>query len=306
MADFYDGGMTTDVLAPFEPWPSGPWLLVGAQSQIAMATEKYLRQQGADVLRTTRDGSDGSIRLALPDDVPELPFAPERGVAILFAAITGHAVCEADRDWTRRVNVTSMTHLCDALVTRGWHVVFLSSEAALPAIQDSTDGEILRSEYGFQKHLVEKHVSTMGDSGSVLRLSKVINGSKEPWSSWVNDLGRGKSVEAYVDYFLSPLATGHAAAAVVVVALARRGGVWQASGTESLSYFDFLTQLRGRLKLSGQVLPSNATVSRLRSETPTPMETSRLARTGQWSSPTTIEVCDSLLREFSAVRRVNV
>ena len=181
--------------------------------------------------------------------------------------------------------------------------VFLSSDAVLPEFVDGPDcdGRLQpRSEYGHQKHLVEQHIETLGINGSVLRLSKVINVRSEPWASWFRDMSLAEDVVAFADYHLSPLAVSHAAAAVVAVADARGGGIWQAPGAASISYYEFLRQLQDRLGLPGRVNPALRAVDDDRIRVPTQMDASRLVHAELWSPPSIIDVCDAIGRDLVA------
>ena len=281
--------------------PEESWLLVGGRSHIARATARLIHQRDAEIWRTTRDGSDGSIRLTLTERLPDLPQARRTGTAVIFAATPGHAACEADVDGTRRVNVEATVALCDVLAGLGWHVVFLSSDAVFPEFvepPDRDDGPKPRSEYGTQKRLVEQHLETLGSDASVLRLSKVINVRSEPWATWFREMSRVEDVVALADYHLSPLAASHAAAAIVAVASARRGGVWQAPGAASISYYEFLRLLRADLGLRGHVNPTWRGVVGDRHRVPTQMDASRLVEAGLWSPPSIHEVCDAIGREL--------
>lgn len=293
------GATMTDGTAGPCKWLAGEsWLLVGARSHIARATERLLRAHDAEVWRTTRDGSEGSIRLSLPDGIPDLPVVSRTGTAVIFAAITGHAYS----DETSRVNVDATIELCHALVARGWHVIFLSSDAVLPEFVDEHGRDnraAPRSKYGLQKQAVERHVETLGDAGCVLRLSKVVNVSSAPWVSWLHDLSRGRGVDAFSDYHLSPLAVSHAADAIVAVASARSGGIWQAPGAASISYFEFLQLLRTRLNLPGHVSPACRESGGSRRGVPAQMDACRLMQAGLWHPPTFDEVCDELGREYA-------
>ncbi len=270
----------------------GSWLLVGASSHIGVATEKMIVGVATEVFRTTRDGSLGSIKLTLGEQIPDLPTAKQGGVAIIFAAQHGHEVCQADAEGTKRANVDATMGLCEKLNTLGWHIVFISSEAAIASEFIGPSGE-----YGRQKREVESYLSGFRNEASVLRLSKVIDVKREPWSKWIQDMKDGKAVFAFENYYLSALAVSQASAAVLAVSSARGGGIWQASGLSSVSYFEFLTLLSKRLGTPSRV---NATwkSSDSHSVLGSPMDSSRIVNSGLWNQPSSEDVCDALISEL--------
>ncbi len=270
----------------------GSWLLVGASSHIGIATEKKIAKVATEVFCTTRDGSSGSIKLTLGEQIPDLPMAKQGGVAVIFAAQHGHEVCQADVEGTKRVNVDATMGLCEKLNTLGWHIVFISSEAAIANEFTRPTGE-----YGRQKREVENYLSGFRNEASVLRLSKVIDVKREPWSKWIQDMKDGKEVFAFENYYLSALAVSHASAAVVAVGSARGGGIWQASSLSSVSYFEFLTLLSKRLGTPSRV---NATrkSSGSHSVLGRPMDNSRIVKSGLWIQPSSDDVCDALVSEL--------
>jgi dTDP-4-dehydrorhamnose reductase len=270
------------------------WLLVGASSQIGVATEKKIVGVDTEVFRTTRDGSSGSIRLTLGKQIPDLPMANRGGVAVIFAAQHGHEVCQTDPEGTKRVNVDATMGLCEKLNTLGWHIVFISSEAAISSEFSRPVGE-----YGRQKREVESFLSGFGKDASVLRLSKVIDVKKEPWAKWIQDMKHGKEVFAYDNYYLSALAVSQASDAVLAVGSAQGGGIWQASGLSSVSYFEFLRLLSKRLG-------TRSTVTAIRKSSGSynvpagPMGNSRIVKSGLWMQPSSHEVCGALVSELTS------
>jgi dTDP-4-dehydrorhamnose reductase len=273
----------------------GSWLLVGTGSHIGVATETKIAGFATEVFRMTRDGSLGSIKLTLGEQIPNLPRAKQGGVAVIFAAQHGHEVCQADAEGTRRVNVDATMELCERLNTLGWHIVFISSEAAI--VNESTEPT---SEYGHQKREVENYLSGFRNEASVLRLSKVIDVKKEPWSNWIQDIKDGKAVFAFENYYLSPLAVSQASAAVLAVGSARSGGIWHASGLSSISYFEFLRILSKRLGTPSSVNAETRTSSRSHFVSGGSMDNSRIVNTGLWVQPSSDEVCDALVSELNS------
>ena len=265
---------------------------MGASSHIGIATEKRIAKVATEVLCTSRDGSSGSIKLHLGEQLPDLPVAKQGGVAVIFAAQHGHEVCQADVEGTKRVNVDATMGLCEKLNTLGWHIVFISSEAA-----SANEFTMPTGEYGRQKSEVENYLSGFRNEASVLRLSKVVDLKKEPWSEWIQDMKVGKEVFAFENYYLSALAVSQASAAVVAVGSARGGGIWQASSLSRVSYFEFLTLLSKRLGTQSRV---NAThkLSGSHSALGSTMDNSRIVKSGLWFQPSSDDVCDALVSQL--------
>jgi len=272
------------------------WLLVGGDSGLAKATAKSLAATGSEVLFTSRRGRTGAISLDLNSPQPLLPSPAKSGVAILFAAITQQARCDADPIATRKINVDSTLTVARLLLDLGWSVVFISSDAVYPAFAPSPAVDPIgppRNVYGQQKLDVEKELLKLGNLVSVLRLAKVVNFESEPWASWMRALTDGLSAQAFADYYLDPLTIAHAVSAILSVGQAGQGGRWQAGGAGALSYYELLQTVRARWKLPGNASAIMKGGHQTLGTLPSMMSSQRLSRSLVWTPPQIFDITDA-------------
>ena len=261
------------------------WLIIGADSRIAQETAMTLQKSNYRLIRTSRRGLAGRIQLDLGGELPALPAVRDRGIALIFAAITEQTRCEADPAHARRINVEGIANVAGALLELGWSVVFMSTDAVFPAFAPPPAVDppgSPRSEYGRQKRDAERELLRLGNRISVLRMGKVVCLGDEPWLSWIKALSENESVAVFDDYFLDPLAPRDAVAAILKVGEAGQGGTWQAGGEGPMSYFTFLSKLQLRFRLPGKVVATKKGTTQMSGYFPTRMSSDRLKATLHW------------------------
>lgn len=141
-------------------------LVIGGDGQVGHALVEKLRADGHQVLPTSRhlnqSRSEGAVRFDMLD--PRLPLAehdPEH-IVFIVAAVTGIMRCESDQDaW--RINADGPAALALQAHARGWHVVFVSSDAVETAP---------RLNYAQAKAYAENVVLALG--GCVVRPARIL------------------------------------------------------------------------------------------------------------------------------------
>ena len=64
----------------------------------------------------------------------------------------------------------------------------------------------------------------------------------------------GQPVEVFSDYYLSPITVASAVQAIISVGTQENGGLWQASGSSCLSYYDLITEVRKQHGWGGSIV----------------------------------------------------
>lgn len=192
-----------------------------------------------EVTTTTRRSAVGSryhLDLALPLDRTSLPRAP---VAYLCAAVTSISACEKDPAATAKINVAGTIALAEALIANGTFVVFLSTNLVFDGAQPFVPASAAHSAatvYGRQKAEVEMHLLQFGPNAATLRLSKVIGPKTPLFAGWRQKLDRGETITPFHDMVMSPVSAAFAAAVLLRIGDARRGGLYQLSADRDINY----------------------------------------------------------------------
>src|SRR5215471_18597043 len=105
-------------------------LLIGGDSEIGAATNRFLQAQGMPVRATTRRRdrvcADRPF-LDLADALDAWTPPPGTRSACILAAVARLAACAADPAGSARINVTQTLTVIERLLAGGVHVLFLST-----------------------------------------------------------------------------------------------------------------------------------------------------------------------------------
>lgn len=217
-------------------------LVVGGDSKIGSAVTGALRAKGATVMATSRRpdaAARGMVKLDLADP-PDAWSLPPCEAAVICAAKTRLAECEAEAELARRVNVEAPTHLAARLHDKEAYLLLLSTNLVfdgmreLPAAQDAV-GPL--TAYGQMKAEAEQAVAgaTKGHCG-VLRMTKVFGRGDERLCGWRDALRQGKTVEAFSDVPLAPVGLEAVVRGVCRVIEARAAGVFHLSARQDVRW----------------------------------------------------------------------
>jgi dTDP-4-dehydrorhamnose reductase len=231
------------------------WLLVGGDSEIGGATCAHLQARGRTVLATTRrpEGAAGRLPLDLAGDLAGWEPPPGIEAACIFAAAARLAACEADPAGSARVNVTGTLALAERLISRGIHVLFLSTnqvfDGRIPHVPaDAPTAPV--SEYGRQKARAEAGLLAhlgRGAPVAILRLAKVVSSQTALLREWTAALTAGKAIRAFHDMTMAPAAVDTVARAVEALLSDRASGVFQLTGPRDVAYAEVGRFLAERL-----------------------------------------------------------
>jgi dTDP-4-dehydrorhamnose reductase len=223
------------------------FLLVGGDSEIGVATHRFLKESGRSSFATTRRTDRGApdrplLDLSSPLDAWEPP--PGTRAACIFAAVARLADCANDPAGSARINVTQTLALIDRLLARGICVLFLSTNQVFDGLTphvapDAPPSPV--SEYGRQKARTEVALRAHMNKGArvaILRLAKVVSPDMALIRGWVDALSRGEPIRAFHDMMLAPMPTELVVRAIAALLDDRAPGIFQLTGPRDISYAD--------------------------------------------------------------------
>jgi dTDP-4-dehydrorhamnose reductase len=247
---------------------AGPFLLVGGDSEIAVATAAHLRNLRIDFLATTRRQDEVApdrpfLDLRLPPD--EWPPLPDVRGACIFAAISGLLQCARDPIGASFINVTQTLLLIDRLLSGGTPVLFLSSDKVFDGSRPQVPAAsplCPASEYGRQKAETERALAQRMGAGApitVLRLAKIVSPGMPLLKQWATALLSRAAIEVFADLVMAPTPVELVATAVANLLLEPESGIFQLSGPRDISYAEVGHYLARKLAApSGLVVPVSA------------------------------------------------
>lgn len=221
-------------------------LIVGIDSQIGDYLETSLALQGYMVTGSSRRivanerQQKDIIFIDLNLNSLELPNR-QFDVAIICAGMN-MAMCKEYPVESERINVKNTIQLIDMLLSKGIHVIFLSSNSVFngsKAFYKYTDFASPTSNYGMYKLQVEEFLQTNERNASILRLTKVLTPKSSFTTMWEKYISEGKRFDIFNNHFLSPVSMDAVAKAVALLIEKKKGGIYQLSGEQEISYFDF-------------------------------------------------------------------
>ncbi len=191
-----------------------------------------------------RPGARWHLDLAAP---PESWQIPENATtAILCAARTRLADCEAHPEETHAINVTATVALARLLNSRGTRVVFISTNQVfppdLPYAPDESTPVAPVTAYGRQKAAAEKAILELSPKNAVIRLTKVISPDHGLLAEWKKMITVGEPILAHSNLKISPIPLQKTTREILNIALSDREGIFHLGGNRVVSYFDLAKQ----------------------------------------------------------------
>ncbi len=222
-------------------------LLVGGDSELGAATQRYLTAQGQSSLATTRRRDRVSADRPFFDilDFP-VEWRPPAGTdaACVFVSVARLRDCAMDQAGSSRVNIEQTLRLIDRLTAEGIYTLFLSSNQVFDGEEATVAPGAATcpvSEYGRQKATTEAAILERIAKGAplgILRLSKVVSPNIPLIQGWIDTLAKGGTIETFDDMALAPVPVELVAAAIDNLLKNKLTGVFQLSGPRDVTYFD--------------------------------------------------------------------
>jgi dTDP-4-dehydrorhamnose reductase len=237
-------------------------IVIGTDGLIGSALAGALRARGDAVVGTTRrekGTGPNELFLDLADPRESGAALPEAEVCFLCAAITNIADCRARPDLARMTDVLTPAKIAARLAGAGVRTILLSTSAVLDCKEPGMSAERPRapaSLYGQFKAEAEEAILKHGELGAVVRLTKVLTPDMRLMGDWIATLRAGREIAAIRDLTIAPLTMRHVVGALIAIADARAGGIWQISGASDIAYDGIARYLAIRLGLSASLVLS--------------------------------------------------
>lgn len=253
-------------------------LVVGSTGLVGSALAREFVRMGAHVVGTRREACEvrGSLAahefiqvdLQRPDTFENI--SGEFDTAFMCAAVTSIARCQEFPKETSLVNITNSLQLLQRIARHSPRIVFLSSSAvfgsdAAEHTEVSATGTP-RYEYGRQKAAVERVFLSSNDGATVVRISKVLCKTLPLLQKFFSELKNGQECRPFANLFMAPVSIRYVVNSLVKVEESGYGGVFHLSGSEVISYAQFLRSFAahhgfstGKVKdtvLNNAVIPS--------------------------------------------------
>jgi dTDP-4-dehydrorhamnose reductase len=228
-------------------------LIVGGDSVLGRAAAQTFAKRGDNVVATTRRRERIApnrpyFDLSEPSDAwPKL----EADVAFLFASDTSIARCEHEPAPTAVVNVTAPANLARRLIDGGAFVCIPSSTLVFSGERAGYlpgDAPAPACEYGRQKRDLEDAVRAAGGQRvCIIRLGKVVSPEVALFGEWMSALARGRTIRAYADMVMAPVALSAASDLFARIADAQLPGTFHFTARQDVTYEEAASELARRL-----------------------------------------------------------
>ena len=220
----------------------GVSLVIGADGLIGRAVADHLQLVGESVLETTRRPdtiSERRLLLDLTEDVSEWHPPRQVSVAYLCAAVSSLARCRRNPAQSALVNVQNTVALAKKFVANGTFVIFLSTNLVYNGrvpFRKANEPLSPRTEYGRQKAEAERQLLALGDSISVVRLTKVIGPNMPLIKRWIQALQNNEAIHPFSDMVMAPFSLPFVVDLLYRIGTRRLPGMLQVSGERDVTY----------------------------------------------------------------------
>lgn len=249
-------------------------LIIGKESLIGSAISQIADEKHISWVSTSRrPGSQWFVDLSMQPASWQIP--PQATTAIICAACTKLAECEANPDESRAINVTATVELARRLTAQGCRVVFLSTNQVfspnLSTPPDESAPVSPANEYGRQKAEAEVAILELSQNNVVIRLSKVVSFNHGIFAKWKNMLLVGETIEAYENLYCSPISLQKASEQILEIALNVQGRIFHICSKEVFSYYDLAQNLASVLQIDSSL------IKRVKTHLPNNLQSGKLA-----------------------------
>lgn len=225
-------------------------LVVGARGFLGTKLVRRLMGRGYAVLGTTSSllSGDSFLHLDLGADHPEWLFDIDVDVAVIAAGLGSLRQCEVDPVRSLRINARGRADLATTLMSRGIHVVLISTDAVYSGDRRPIGTALPDARTVYGRHMAQAENDVLGalGSASVVRLGKVLHGRSEILLNWIGALRRGDDVHAFIDSQIAPVSLGFALDALEFAIASKSRGVINATGPDDVSWSDVAYTLAER------------------------------------------------------------
>jgi dTDP-4-dehydrorhamnose reductase len=230
------------------------YLIVGGDSLIGKALSCEFLSRGIPYRASTRDVRQVSSSSPYIDLKNCKNYHPKNNYvsAVICAAISRHDDCEKYSDDAYEINCLGTIELARKLNANGIHIVFLSTSQVFDGknkFKSPEDRKSPISEYGRQKSHTEDAILRLGNT-AVLRLSKVVHEGFPLFINWKNILKNGGVINAYKNYYFSPVALEKVVEKIINIMDDNMCGVYHNASDDDVTYYEYALSLARLLGVS--------------------------------------------------------
>ncbi len=230
-------------------------MILGADSKIGSYLKRYLDKKYQVITTTRRKDlvSENSIYLDLedPENFKKNKFFDYKA-AIFCAAITNQKFCEDNINLAKKLNVKSTINLIEFLVEQDIFTIFPSTSLVFGGdkpFYSASDKLNPKGIYAKLKAEVENEIILKYQKHvSIIRFSKIIDSKYILFDGWIKDLIKGRSIEAFGDYFFSPIYISHSAEVLEKICKDELSGIYNFSSQDQISYYEALKFFSKKIK----------------------------------------------------------
>lgn len=218
-------------------------LLFGQNSFLAKSLLRTFARRGYTCTATDRKSTNDlavSFDFSQPNYELDI-FKQDFDYVIICASATSQSFCAEFPDISEQVNISTPIEIARHFSRRGVPTMVFSSDYVFSQNQASIKCNAEFSPegiYGTQKSMLEKAFVREELHGAICRFSKILSFDTALIKNWVEHLHDDKPIEAFHDYFCSPIALEHPVAMILKIIEEQREGVFQLSNTAAISYYD--------------------------------------------------------------------
>jgi dTDP-4-dehydrorhamnose reductase len=278
-------------------------LLVGKESNISILLASRLKNEGFDILTTSRRKEiSESIKLDLLDLNIFLKDPPKVDIVIILAAITKFNDCRDNFSEAYIINYEAPVKLARIYSQLGAKIIFLSTSAVydgnIPNVS-SLELPNARSEYGKMKALAEQDLLKIDGDISIIRFSKIIAKNSNIFLSWKDQLLSGGTISCFKDQYISPIDSELACEILVLMVKNFKNGIYQFSANSDLSYYEIAVELSKLINVSEKnikpILSIDSQVFKEKIFRYTSLDSSRIFKEFNISAPPPLEFLYNLI-----------
>lgn len=198
-----------------------------------------------------REGSDHFWEIDLTDiEYTKTFFDQIKPKAIIhLAAISKPSECEADPDYSYKVNVVIPALLAQYAYAKRIHFYYISTDMVFDGTKGPYDYQGNPAPvnlYGKQKYEAERRIMDIHSAATIIRLPLLYGYTPKKQNfltEWVDKLQQGEEFIAFTDEYRSPVYVKDAVEGILFLVKKRHQGIWHLGGPDRLSRYEMAIQI---------------------------------------------------------------
>lgn len=220
-------------------------LLIGNESFLCQEFIRILnrKNENYEIITTSRriNKHQNSIHLDLLSVDDFLINPPLVDVVIIFAAMTKFIHCRTNINESIIVNTIAPLKISKSYIKSNTKILFLSTNAVFDQkypLVESLKSQNGKTKYGQTKINAEKELLNLGNKITIIRFSKVFQRDNNIFCEWKKMLVENKQIFCFNNQFISPIDSEIACEVLYKLMRFSKGGIYQFSAYNDLSYYD--------------------------------------------------------------------